>query len=100
MIDSVQMPVIIPFDGEAKSALRDLQFAEGLQGISRRLQRYLVQVPRYAFDALRRAGAIEPVRPKEWGEQFMVLVNEGLYDDDTGLSWDNPTFIASSALVV
>jgi CRISPR-associated endonuclease/helicase Cas3 len=100
MIDSVQMPVIVPFDDEARDAIRALQFVEGLQGISRRLQRYLVQVPKHGFDALRKAGAIEAVRPKEWGDQFMVLVNESLYNADFGLSWDNPTFIESSELVV
>jgi CRISPR-associated endonuclease/helicase Cas3 len=100
LIDSVQMPVIVPFDEEARAAIRDLQFAEGVQGVSRRLQRYLVQVPKNGFDALRKAGAIEAVRPKEFGEQFMVLVNESLYDSDVGLSWDNPVFIDSSALVI
>lgn len=100
MIDSVQMPVIVPFDDDARSAIHDLRFVDGLQGISRRLQRYLVQVPRHGFEALRKAGAIEAVRPEKWGEQFMVLANESLYDDDVGLSWENPTFIESTALVV
>lgn len=100
MIDSVQMPVIVPFDETARSAIRDLHFAEGLQGISRRLQRYLVQVPKHGFDALRKAGAIEAVRPEEWGDQFMVLANESLYDPETGLTWDNPTFITSADLVI
>lgn len=100
MIDSVQMPVIIPFNDEARGAIRDLQFVDGLQGISRRLQRYLVQVPKHGFEALRKAGAIEAVRPERWGDQFMILANECLYDDDFGLSWDNPTFIESSALVI
>lgn len=100
MIDSVQMPVIIPFDDEARDAIRALQFVDGVQGISRRLQRYLVQVPRYGFEALRKAGAIEAIRPKEWGDQFMVLSNESLYDPHVGLSWDNPVFIASAALVI
>lgn len=100
MIDSVQMPVIVPFDDDARSAIHDLRFVDGLQGISRRLQRYLVQVPRHGFEALRKAGAIEAVRPEKWGDQFMVLANESLYDDDVGLSWENPTFIESTALVV
>lgn len=98
MIDSVQIPVIIPFDDEARSAIRDLQFVEGVQGISRRLQRYLVQVPRHGFEALRKAGAIEAIRPKEWGDQFMVLANESLYDPHVGLSWDEPSFISVQAL--
>ena len=100
MIDDAQMAVIIPFDDEARNALRDLRFVEGLQGVSRRLQRYLVQVPRHGFHALRQAGAIEAVRPDRWGEQFMVLVNEGLYDSAVGLSWDDPVFIQSSDLVI
>jgi CRISPR-associated endonuclease/helicase Cas3 len=98
MIDSVQMPVIIPFDDEARGAIRALQFVDGVQGISRRLQRYLVQVPKRGFEALRKAGAIEAVRPKEWGDQFMVLVNESLYDRHVGLSWDEPSFISVQAL--
>lgn len=100
LIDSVQMPVIVPFDDDAKSAIRDLHFTEGLQGISRRLQRYLVQVPKHGFEALRKAGAIEAARPEKWGDQFMVLANDSLYDKHVGLSWDNPVFIASAALVI
>jgi CRISPR-associated endonuclease/helicase Cas3 len=100
MIESAQMPVIVPFDDDARSTIRDLQFVEGPQGISRRLQRYLVQVPRHGFDALRKAGAIEAIRPEKWGDQFMVLVNESLYDSEVGLSWDDPVFIESSALVI
>ena len=100
MIDSVQMPVIIPFDDDARAAIHDLQYAAGVGRVSRRLQRYLVQVPRQGFEALRKAGAIQAIRPDEWGEQFMVLANESLYDEHVGLSWDNPVFIASSLLVV
>jgi CRISPR-associated endonuclease/helicase Cas3 len=98
MIDSVQVPVIIPFDDEARSAIRDLRFVDGLQGISRRLQRYLVQVPKHGFEALRKAGAVEAVRPEKWGDQFMVLANESLYDPKVGLSWDEPSFISVQAL--
>lgn len=100
MIETAQMPVIVPFDDDARSAIRDLRFVEGLQGISRRLQRYLVQVPRHGFEALRKAGAVEAVRPEKWGDQFMVLVNDSLYDSQVGLSWDDPVFIESSALVI
>ena len=49
---------------------------------------------------LRKAGAVEAIRPEEWGDQFMVLANESLYDPKTGLTWDNPTFITSSDLVI
>ncbi|MBB3196622.1 CRISPR-associated endonuclease Cas3'' [Roseateles terrae] len=99
MIETAQRSVIIPFKEEGRSAVRDLHFVSGLADISRRLQRYLVQVPLYGFEALRKAGAIEAVRPKEFGDQFFVLVNESLYGEHVGLSWEAPTFISVQSLV-
>ncbi|GKT26018.1 CRISPR-associated helicase Cas3' [Acidovorax sp. SUPP3334] len=98
MIDSVQMPVIVPYDSDAKGFLRDLEHAEGSVGLARKLQPYLVQLPRQGFDALYQAGAVIPVAPQKWGEQFMVLAHEGLYDPQFGLSWDHPTFIRTEHL--
>ncbi|WP_425423956.1 CRISPR-associated helicase Cas3' [Simplicispira psychrophila] len=98
MIDNVQMPVIVPYDDCAREALKDLEFAEGSVGLARKLQPYLVQLPRQGFDALYKAGAVIPVAPKKWGEQFMVLAHEGLYNERFGLSWDNPALIRSEDL--
>jgi CRISPR-associated endonuclease/helicase Cas3 len=98
MIESAQCPVIIPFDDAAKDALRKLQF-EGVGGIARRLQPYVVQLPRFGYDALYKAGAIQPAAREKFGEQFMALVNESLYDIKFGLRWDNPAFIKAEDLV-
>jgi len=98
MIDSVQMPVIVPYDDEAREALKALEFAEGSVGLARKLQPYLVQLPRQGFDALYKAGAVIPVAPKKWGDQFMELAHEGLYDHRFGLSWDHPAFIRTEHL--
>lgn len=98
MIDSVQMPVIVPYDDEARKALNALKFAEGSVGVARKLQPYVVQLPKQGFDALYQAGAVAPVEPAKWGEQFMVLVHPDLYDDRFGLHWDDPTFIRSERL--
>ena len=98
MIDSVQLPVIIARDNEAQAALGELEFADGCAGIARRLQPYLVQVPRKAYEALVQANAIQPVMPERYGEQFMVLVNPDLYHEQFGLHWDNPAFISSERL--
>ena len=98
LIDNVQMPVIVPYDQAAREALKALEFAQGSVGLARRLQPYVVQLPRYGFDALHKAGAVMAVAPKKWGEQFMVLAHEGLYDPDHGLSWDNPTYVRSDHL--
>jgi CRISPR-associated endonuclease/helicase Cas3 len=98
MINNVQMPVIVPYDDGAREALRALEHADGCGGLARRLQPYLVQLPRQGFDALYKAGAVVPWAPGKWGDQFMVLAHEGLYDPRCGLSWDDPTRIAVDAL--
>lgn len=98
MIDSLQLPVIVPFDDEALAALRDLEFADGCAAIARRLQPYLVQLPRKGYQALLEAGAIQPVAGERYGEQFMALVNPDLYHPCFGLHWDNPAFISSERL--
>jgi CRISPR-associated endonuclease/helicase Cas3 len=98
IISSVQMPVLVPYDDEAREALRALRHAEGAFGLARRLQRYIVQIPRAAFRLLREAGAVQPIAPEKWGEQFMELVNESLYDESCGLAWENPAFVETQKL--
>ena len=98
MIESMQMPVVVPFDEDAREHIEGLRYAEKSGGLARKLQPYLVQLPRQGFEALRRAGAIQPIAPEKWGEQFMVLANEDLYDANYGVSWDDPTFVNSDKL--
>jgi CRISPR-associated endonuclease/helicase Cas3 len=100
MIDSVQMPVIVPYDDEAKKALHELEYAQGCAGLARKLQPYLVQLPRQGFDALYKAGAVAPVVPQQWGDQFMKLTNLDLYDKWYGLTWDDPTFMKTCNTII
>lgn len=100
LIDNVQLPVIVPFDEVARDAIDRLRYAEGSVSLARALQRYTVQVPRKGHDALLSAGAIQAVAPDKWGNQFMVLLNQSLYDADCGLTWDNPVFMSSEHTVI
>lgn len=100
VIESVQMPVIVPYDDEARAALRDLHYAESCGGIARRLQPYLVQLPRQGYEALYKAGVLQAVAPERYGEQFMELINLNIYDDRFGLHWDDPTFMRAESLAV
>lgn len=96
MIETVLKPVIIEFDDKAEKLVRDLEFAENASGIARQLQVYLVQIPEHGFKELLNAGAIKPIRPEKFGDQFWRLIDSGLYDKEAaGLSWDNPYFIQS-----
>lgn len=104
MIETTMRPVIVPFDPQTgkeipdvEKALSDLEYAAGA---ARRLQPYLVQVPQQAFNALRKAGAIQPVAPERYGEQFMQLMNADLYDAHFGLHWDDPAFRKAESLVM
>lgn len=99
MIDTVQMPVIVPYDNEARDALERLRHAEKSGGLARRLQPYLVQLPRQGFDALRKTAAVQPVAPEQWGEQFMELMTMDLYDPNFGLSWEDPSFMKMESLL-
>ncbi|HBZ49079.1 MAG TPA: CRISPR-associated helicase/endonuclease Cas3 [Halieaceae bacterium] len=100
MIDSHMLPVIIPYDKYAREALDALSWVESCGGIARKLQPYLVQLPQDSFRALRQAGAIQPVQEMKFGEQFMELVNEDLYDSLYGLDWNEPSFINAEKLVI
>ena len=100
LIDSVQRPVIVPYDDTAKKLLRDLEFAEGCGGIARQLQPYLVQLPQRGFDALFKAGAVQAVAFEKWGDQFMALVNQEIYDHSVGLGWDDPTFMETTSTII
>lgn len=99
MIESAQLPVIVPWDGGARSALGELEYAQTAGAIARRLQPYIVQLPRQAFDALYQVGAVQAVAPERFGEQFMQLVNPDLYHPQYGLHWDEPTFISTERLL-
>lgn len=98
LIDNNQKSVIIPLDCEARKAIKDLAFATSPGRIARKLQLYTVQVPHNGFRALEKAGAIAPIEPDKFGEQFMLLVNEDLYHETLGLNWSDPTFMRAESL--
>lgn len=100
LIETAMLPVIVPWDDIASSALRELEFADGCGAIARRLQPYVVQVPKSAYEALSKEHAIQPVAPSRYGEQFMQLVNPRLYDERFGLHWDDPHILESEKLVL
>ncbi|MCB1636034.1 MAG: CRISPR-associated endonuclease Cas3'' [Xanthomonadales bacterium] len=95
LIDSLQYPVIVPWDDNAQRLIERLRYAEKSGGLARQLQRYLVQLPKVGYDALRATGAVQAISMEKWGEQFMELACEDLYDPRSGVRWDEPTFLKS-----
>ncbi|MFL0808598.1 MAG: CRISPR-associated helicase Cas3' [Oceanobacter sp.] len=108
MIESNMQPVIVPYGdnsngspGKVEQLLEDLEYREYAGGIARQLQGYLVQVPEQALKALRQYGAVRAIQPERFGDQFLVLNKSfNLYDNECGLSWDDPAYLAAEVTVL
>lgn len=101
MIENAQRAVIIPYDKAARDAMSSFERADTVGGLARQLQPYVVQIPNKGFTALERVGAIAPIAPDRFDEQFMLLVNEDLYDRDClGLNWSEPTFRSAESNIL
>jgi len=89
MIDDAMRPVIVPWDDDAKDALRILRAAEVPPGkVLRKLQQYTISIPEAAWKRLA-GGGLQVVNPK-FGDRFMEVASRALYDDLTGLRLDDP----------
>ena len=113
MIENNMHSVIVPYmntnegdsslgfqRGEVGRLVKALEYAEHIGGIARKLQRYLVQVPKHGLDAMSAAGAVQRIGAEKFGDQFIILTNQSLYDLDCGLSWENPDFLKAELAVV
>lgn len=106
MIDDVMEPILIPYDDEARQCLDRLADpalpGDEIGRTARRLQPYIVNVPRSAFARLDQAGRLQPVNPHRFERQFMRLTDEAsasIYDDRLGLDWSDETFRKAEANV-
>lgn len=105
VIESDMEPIIIPYDDEARAALRVLADpslpSDGIRDTARRLQPYLVNVPSRIAAAL--APRLEPINPHRFERQFLRLSDEGhqaLYSETVGLDWSDPTFRSVESLLL
>jgi len=100
LIDDAMQPVLIPYDDDARAALATLAVADRPpRGVLRRLQQVSVPVPRQAREALLASGAVEAVRPRDFGDRFVVLTSADLYDNAFGLRIDDPTYRSNESNV-
>lgn len=87
-------PVIIPWNDEAGSLIRQLPFVESPGGLLRKLQRYTVQVYPWEWNKLLAAGSVDMV-----AGQYPVLKQLDLYRNDVGLCADDPTHHEPESLI-
>ena len=105
LIDDRTLPLIIPggrdgiCHGAPEEVMKDLHGLPYPGAIARRLQPYLVQVPIRVRNDLIAKGAAETVRESEFNDRFVVLRNLQLYDECTGLNWDEPELLGADSTV-
>lgn len=102
LIETAMEPVIIPYDEEVRRLLEELAEAERPGNLARKLQPYVVNVPRNAFAELRQIGRVKPVQEQRFQGQFMALTEDAriyLYSEDVGFNWTDPTFQKVESLI-
>ncbi|AZB56790.1 CRISPR-associated helicase Cas3' [Cereibacter sphaeroides] len=100
LIDSPMVPVIIPL-GKAVAEVARLTVAEVPSGtIARAVQPYTVQIPSAAREILRRNGKGSFHAEDLRGDQFFVLDELSLYQDDFGLWWEQAEYLSADQGVI
>jgi CRISPR-associated endonuclease/helicase Cas3 len=101
MIESGMLPVIVPADEVARRAIAGLGDERIPTGrLARILQLYAVAVPPRARDLLLKYDRVRFVARGLRGDAFAVLADMTLYTRDTGLIWEDPTYMAADTLMV
>lgn len=100
MIESGMVPVIVPGDDKARSAIAKLGIEKIPSGvIARELQTYIVQVPPKARARLIACGHVKFAEIRLRRDQFAVLVTESLYQQDVGLLWEDAEYLQAEQLM-
>lgn len=100
LIDETMRPVIVNWQGKITQELDHLRYQPHPKNETlRTLQRYVVPVPQARWLALRASGAIQPVSAA-YGERFMLLEHETLYDEVCGLNIDDLTSRAAEQNII
>lgn len=101
MIESGMVPVIVPREPAAARAVERLDIADIPSGaLARELQPHLVQVPPNARARLVAGGHVAFASSALRGDQFAVLRTPSLYDDRSGLLWEDADYLASENLLI
>ena len=103
MIESHLIPIIVPFDDQARQRLEALRCAEHAGALARQLQRYMVQVPKRVFAEWLKIGAVSAIAPERFGGQYYELTqsfNSSFYSKDAGLNLSDSNAILAESLII
>jgi CRISPR-associated endonuclease/helicase Cas3 len=101
-IDDATVPVIVPLEDEGAVTLllEELKWMKTPGSLARRLGRYTVGVPRRVRNTMLAQHVADVIRSDDFGDQFVVLTNLNLYRTETGLFWNDLTFMDAERLIL
>lgn len=103
MITSSMKTVIVPYDSfaiGAIEALENLSEWESVGALARKLQIYTISVPQHLAGQLIKLGALKYVQAQRFGEQFLILESDNLYEENIGFNPEaNPLLISGEDCV-
>lgn len=101
LIENGMVSVIVARDKQAQEAVGRLGIASvPSSAIAREVQIFIVQIPPRARQRLLDNGHVTFAYPDLRGDQFAVLHTDSLYQDATGLIWEDADYLASEALIL
>ncbi len=92
LIKDASVPLIIRTGeyGLDETARKVLKYGKYPGAIARKMQPFSISVPPHVRNQLVRLGAAETIRSDEFGDQFIVLSNDKLYNQAAGFSAEEP----------
>lgn len=87
--------IIIPWNEDAERIINELRYSEYPAIAARKAQRFTIQVPPRVLFNLLSAGAVECFH-----DQYNVLINRDIYQEDLGLCPEDPAFHDPDNLIV
>lgn len=104
VISNAMKTVIVGYDENAAELIEQLaelpeDVSVGL--IARKLQLYTISMPDRFVSELLNIGSLAYIQPKRFGQQFLLLVDKDLYDDNVGFDLErDPLLMTGEACVL
>ncbi|WP_394752669.1 CRISPR-associated helicase Cas3' [Crenothrix sp.] len=104
MISTTMKTVIVPYDHLAIDYIEQLENLpewESVGKLARNLQVYTISVPQHSAGQLIKLGALKYVQAQRFGDQFLVLESDNMYEEDIGFNLKaNPLLMSGEECVL
>lgn len=104
MISTTMKTVIVPYDHLAIDYIEQLENLpewESVGKLARNLQVYTISVPQHSASELIKLGALKYVQIQRFGDQFLILESDNMYEEDIGFNLKaNPLLMSGEECVL